>query len=156
MTGRSDADKRAPAWAPRTVFFNLPTLLTWARIVAIPLVVGVYYVDLAPRAQNLAGTVLFVLVALTGTTSYALAEPGSILRLNATMSEVVTHGLRQYVLARGDRVSPGGGPLGAPPGHRGLPGARRCAFPAQANWCALPARACRRCAYRWRPASQRS
>jgi antitoxin component of RelBE/YafQ-DinJ toxin-antitoxin module len=37
-----------------------------------------------------------------------------------TMSEVVTHGLRQYVatvLARGDGVSPGGGP----PGHGGLP-----------------------------------
>ena len=28
------------------MFFNLPTLLTWARIVAIPLVVGVYYTDL--------------------------------------------------------------------------------------------------------------
>ena len=25
------------------MFFNLPTLLTWARIVAIPLVVGVFY-----------------------------------------------------------------------------------------------------------------
>ncbi|MGZ5184501.1 MAG: CDP-diacylglycerol--glycerol-3-phosphate 3-phosphatidyltransferase, partial [Caldimonas sp.] len=24
------------------MFFNLPTLLTWARIVAIPLVVGVF------------------------------------------------------------------------------------------------------------------
>ncbi|HXJ24931.1 MAG TPA: hypothetical protein VNH17_04490 [Streptosporangiaceae bacterium] len=34
-----------------------------------------------------------------------------------TMSEVVTNGLRQYVLARGEPVSPGGGP----PGHGGLP-----------------------------------
>jgi CDP-diacylglycerol--glycerol-3-phosphate 3-phosphatidyltransferase len=65
MTGRSDADKQAPAWAPRTVFFNLPTLLTWARIVAIPLVVGVYYLEMAPATQNLIGTVLFILVALT-------------------------------------------------------------------------------------------
>ena len=47
------------------MFFNLPTLLTWARIVSIPLVVGVYYIDLAPRTQNLVGTVLFILVALT-------------------------------------------------------------------------------------------
>ncbi|MFY7907851.1 MAG: CDP-diacylglycerol--glycerol-3-phosphate 3-phosphatidyltransferase, partial [Burkholderiaceae bacterium] len=27
------------------MFFNLPTLLTWARIVAIPLIVGVFYFD---------------------------------------------------------------------------------------------------------------
>jgi antitoxin component of RelBE/YafQ-DinJ toxin-antitoxin module len=38
-----------------------------------------------------------------------------------TMSEVVTHGLRQYVLARGDGASPGGHPPGDPPGHGGLP-----------------------------------
>jgi CDP-diacylglycerol--glycerol-3-phosphate 3-phosphatidyltransferase len=47
------------------MFFNLPTLLTWARIVSIPLVVGVYYIDVAPHTQNLLGTVLFILVALT-------------------------------------------------------------------------------------------
>jgi cardiolipin synthase (CMP-forming) len=47
------------------MFFNLPTLLTWARIVAIPLVVGVFYADLAPRHSNLIATVLFVVVALT-------------------------------------------------------------------------------------------
>jgi cardiolipin synthase len=47
------------------MFFNLPTLLTWARIVSIPLVVGVFYVDLAEPLQNLVGTVLFILVALT-------------------------------------------------------------------------------------------
>jgi antitoxin component of RelBE/YafQ-DinJ toxin-antitoxin module len=38
-------------------------------------------------------------------------------REGRTMSEVVTHGLRQYVLARGNSVSPGG----RPPGHGGLP-----------------------------------
>ena len=47
------------------MFFNLPTLLTWARIVAIPLIVGVYYLQLAEPLQNLIGTVLFVVVALT-------------------------------------------------------------------------------------------
>ena len=47
------------------MFFNLPTLLTWARIVAIPLVVGVYYTSLPVETQNIAGTALFILFALT-------------------------------------------------------------------------------------------
>lgn len=48
------------------MFFNLPTLLTWARIVAIPLIVGVFYVqgmDMAMR--NLVATVMFVVFAAT-------------------------------------------------------------------------------------------
>ena len=47
------------------MFFNLPTLFTWARIVAIPLVVGVYYISLPEQTQNLVGTALFILFALT-------------------------------------------------------------------------------------------
>ena len=47
------------------MFFNLPTLLTWARIVAIPLVVGVYYTSLPRETQNIVGTTLFILFALT-------------------------------------------------------------------------------------------
>jgi cardiolipin synthase len=47
------------------MFFNLPTLFTWARIVAIPLVVGVFYTTLAPETQNIVGTTLFILFALT-------------------------------------------------------------------------------------------
>jgi cardiolipin synthase (CMP-forming) len=47
------------------MFFNLPTLLTWARIVAIPLVVGVFYLPIEPGVRNLAATVLFVVVAIT-------------------------------------------------------------------------------------------
>jgi cardiolipin synthase len=47
------------------MFFNLPTLLTWARIVAIPLVVGVFYLDLQAGTQNTVATVLFIVVALT-------------------------------------------------------------------------------------------
>jgi CDP-diacylglycerol--glycerol-3-phosphate 3-phosphatidyltransferase len=48
------------------MFFNLPTLLTWARIVAIPLIVGVFYWDgLTPAEQNLSATVLFIVFALT-------------------------------------------------------------------------------------------
>lgn len=47
------------------MFFNIPTLLTWARLIAIPLVVGVFYLRLETDLQNLLATVLFVIVALT-------------------------------------------------------------------------------------------
>ena len=63
------------------MFFNLPTLLTWARIVAIPLIVGVFYLDLAPAQRNLLATVLFVVVALTDWADGWLAR-----RLNMTSS----------------------------------------------------------------------
>jgi CDP-diacylglycerol--glycerol-3-phosphate 3-phosphatidyltransferase len=48
-----------------TMFFTIPTLLTWARIVAIPLIVGIYYLPISPAMQNLGATVLFVVTALT-------------------------------------------------------------------------------------------
>lgn len=64
------------------MFFNLPTLLTWARIVAIPLIVGVFYVNgLKPQMQNLIATVLFVVVALTDWADGYLAR-----KLNQTSS----------------------------------------------------------------------
>jgi CDP-diacylglycerol--glycerol-3-phosphate 3-phosphatidyltransferase len=47
------------------MFFNLPTLLTWARIVAIPLIVGVFHLPIPEADRNLIATVLFVVVALT-------------------------------------------------------------------------------------------
>ncbi|MCM3562301.1 MAG: CDP-diacylglycerol--glycerol-3-phosphate 3-phosphatidyltransferase [Hydrogenophaga sp.] len=48
------------------MFFNLPTLLTWARIVAIPLIVGVFYLDsLSPVEQNVIATAMFIVFALT-------------------------------------------------------------------------------------------
>ena len=47
------------------MFFNLPTLLTWGRIVAIPLVVGVFYLPLGQPERNLVATVLFIAVAIT-------------------------------------------------------------------------------------------
>jgi len=50
----------------RAMFFTIPTLMTWTRIVAIPLIVGVYYFPgLAPQAQNDIATVMFVLFAVT-------------------------------------------------------------------------------------------
>lgn len=48
------------------MFFNLPTLLTWARIVAIPLIVGVFYVDgWSMESRNQLATLLFVVFAAT-------------------------------------------------------------------------------------------
>src|SRR5512140_2674284 len=48
-----------------TMFFTIPTILTWTRIVAIPLIVGVFYLGLEPHVQNLIATVMFVVFALT-------------------------------------------------------------------------------------------
>lgn len=47
------------------MFLTLPTLLTWARIVAIPLIVAIYYLPGEMASRNLAATVLFVIVAVT-------------------------------------------------------------------------------------------
>ncbi|MDO9286251.1 MAG: CDP-diacylglycerol--glycerol-3-phosphate 3-phosphatidyltransferase [Aquabacterium sp.] len=47
------------------MFLTLPTLLTWARIVAIPLIVGVFYLPLDAGTRNLIATVMFVVFALT-------------------------------------------------------------------------------------------
>lgn len=47
------------------MFWTIPTLMTWARIVAIPLIVGVFYLPFDPGTRNTAATVLFVLFALT-------------------------------------------------------------------------------------------
>ena len=61
------------------MFFNLPTMLTWARIVAIPLIVGVFYLPIETPARNLLATVLFVVVAATDWADGYLAR-----RLNMT------------------------------------------------------------------------
>ena len=63
------------------MFFNLPTLLTWARILAIPLIVGLFYLGLAPATQNLLATLLFVVTALTDWADGYLAR-----KLNMTSS----------------------------------------------------------------------
>ena len=46
-------------------FLTLPTLLTWARIVAIPLIIGVYYLNMPMPDANLIATVMFIIFALT-------------------------------------------------------------------------------------------
>ena len=63
------------------MFFNLPTLLTWARIVAIPLIIGVFSLPLHQPTRNLIATALFIVVALTDWADGYLAR-----RLNQTSS----------------------------------------------------------------------
>jgi CDP-diacylglycerol--glycerol-3-phosphate 3-phosphatidyltransferase len=61
------------------MFLTLPTLLTWARIVAIPLIVGVFSLPIAEGMRNLIATVMFVVFALTDWADGWLAR-----RLNQT------------------------------------------------------------------------
>ena len=49
----------------RTMFFTIPTLMTWTRIVAIPLIVGVFYAPIDPATRNLISTLMFVVFAAT-------------------------------------------------------------------------------------------
>ena len=50
----------------RPMFFTIPTLMTWTRIVAIPLIVAVYYIPgLSDEVRNLLATVMFVVFAIT-------------------------------------------------------------------------------------------
>jgi cardiolipin synthase len=66
---------------PAHMFFTVPTLLTWARIVAIPLIVGVFELPLEQGSRNLIATALFIVVALTDWADGYLAR-----RLNQTSS----------------------------------------------------------------------
>ena len=61
------------------MFLTIPTLMTWTRIVAIPLIVGVFYLDLPEANRNVVATVLFVVFALTDWLDGYLAR-----RLNQT------------------------------------------------------------------------
>jgi hypothetical protein len=67
------------------MFLTIPTIMTWTRIVAIPLIVGVFYLPesygLAGRDKNLVATVMFVLFAATDWLDGYLAR-----KLNQTSS----------------------------------------------------------------------
>lgn len=66
------------------MLFNLPTLLTWLRIMLIPLFVGVFYFEkswVSLANQNLVATVLFIIAAVTDWLDGWLAR-----RLNQTSS----------------------------------------------------------------------
>ena len=63
------------------MFLTVPTLLTWTRIVCIPLIVGVFYLPMLAADRNLIATVMFVVFALTDWLDGYLAR-----RLNQTSS----------------------------------------------------------------------
>ena len=63
------------------MFFTVPTLLTWTRILCIPLLVGVFYLGLETKVQNLVATVMFVVFAATDWLDGYLAR-----KLNQTSS----------------------------------------------------------------------
>ena len=64
-----------------TMFWTIPTLMTWTRILAIPLIVGVFYVNLPTAQANLIATVMFVVFAATDWLDGYLAR-----KLNQTSS----------------------------------------------------------------------
>ena len=47
------------------MFFTLPTLLTWARIAAIPLIAGVFHLPFDEPTRNVIATSMFIVFALT-------------------------------------------------------------------------------------------
>lgn len=63
----------------RRMFFNLPTILTWTRIVAIPIIMGVYFMPLQLATKNFISTLLFIVFAATDWLDGYLAR-----RLNMT------------------------------------------------------------------------
>ena len=62
-------------------FWTIPTIMTWTRIIAIPLIVGVFYVDIPAVDRNLIATVMFVVFAATDWLDGYLAR-----KLNQTSS----------------------------------------------------------------------
>ena len=63
------------------MFFTIPTLMTWTRILAIPLIVGVFYAPFAPESRNLIAALMFIVFAATDWLDGFLAR-----RLNQTSS----------------------------------------------------------------------
>ena len=63
------------------MFWTIPTIMTWTRIVAIPLIVGVFYAPIDPATRNLIATVMFVVFAATDWLDGFLAR-----KLNQTSS----------------------------------------------------------------------
>ena len=47
------------------MFWTIPTLMTWTRIVAIPLIVGVFYLNIPAADRNLIATAMFIVFAAT-------------------------------------------------------------------------------------------
>jgi cardiolipin synthase len=63
------------------MFWTIPTIMTWTRIVAIPLIIGVFYLPISEPSRNLVATVMFVVFAATDWLDGFLAR-----KLNQTSS----------------------------------------------------------------------
>ncbi|WP_367846968.1 CDP-diacylglycerol--glycerol-3-phosphate 3-phosphatidyltransferase [Rhodoferax sp. WC2427] len=63
------------------MFWTIPTIMTWTRIVAIPLIIGVFYLPISEASRNLVATVMFVVFAATDWLDGYLAR-----KLNQTSS----------------------------------------------------------------------
>ena len=63
------------------MFWTIPTIMTWTRIAAIPLIVGVFYLPISAATQNLLASVMFVVFAATDWLDGWLAR-----RMNQTSS----------------------------------------------------------------------
>ncbi|MDQ1260382.1 MAG: CDP-diacylglycerol--glycerol-3-phosphate 3-phosphatidyltransferase [Giesbergeria sp.] len=63
------------------MFWTIPTLMTWTRIVAIPLIVGVFYAPLDEPTRNLIAALMFMVFAATDWLDGFLAR-----KLNQTSS----------------------------------------------------------------------
>ncbi|MBQ0132437.1 MAG: CDP-diacylglycerol--glycerol-3-phosphate 3-phosphatidyltransferase [Comamonas sp.] len=63
------------------MFFTIPTVMTWTRIVAIPLIIGVFYAPFEPETRNLIAALMFIVFAATDWLDGFLAR-----KLNQTSS----------------------------------------------------------------------
>ena len=63
------------------MFWTIPTIMTWTRIAAIPLIVGVFYLPISAAMQNLLASVMFIVFAATDWLDGYLAR-----KLNQTSS----------------------------------------------------------------------
>ena len=63
------------------MFLTIPTIMTWTRIVAIPLIVGVFYLDIPHAERNVIAAAMFVIFAATDWLDGFLAR-----KLNQTSS----------------------------------------------------------------------
>ena len=62
-------------------FWTIPTIMTWTRIIAIPLIVGVFYLDIPEEKRNIIASAMFVIFAATDWLDGYLAR-----KLNQTSS----------------------------------------------------------------------
>ena len=63
------------------MFFTLPTIMTWTRIAAIPLIMAVFYLPIPIESRNLFAALMFVIFAFTDWLDGYLAR-----KLNQTSS----------------------------------------------------------------------